>query len=142
MTKAEIALLNARPAGKAGAGARPIGESNRAEAELRDLSVSGHGGLSDAVVALADLANMPSLCIAMSNHASDEAHRYDALYPLPRWQPRDGFSVDRALLFALMMEESRFNATAHNGSGAAGLMQLMPGTAKSVARSAAFRSTM
>lgn len=136
LTKLEIAQLQGRPAGRRALALVQIGDRDRAEPELRDLSVIGSRDLSDAVVALADIANMPTLCLAMSNRTSDESHRYDALYPVPRWQPRDGFSVDRALLFALMMEESRFDATARNGSGAAGLMQLMPATAKSVAHSA------
>jgi soluble lytic murein transglycosylase len=41
--------------------------------------------------------------------------------------------VDRALLFALMRQESRFEPTARSGAGARGLMQLMPATASYVA---------
>jgi soluble lytic murein transglycosylase-like protein len=136
LSKGEVAQLQAVPAGRRALALVQIGSHDRAEAELKGLSATGSRDLADAVVALADLANMPSLCIALGNRTSDDSHRNDALYPLPHWQPRDGFSVDRALLFALIMEESRFNAAAHNNSGAAGLMQLMPGTAKSVAHSA------
>ncbi len=41
--------------------------------------------------------------------------------------------MDRALLFALMRQESRFDPTARSGAGARGLMQLMPATATYVA---------
>ena len=41
--------------------------------------------------------------------------------------------MDRALLFALMRQESRFDPTARSGAGARGLMQLMPSTASYVA---------
>ncbi len=52
---------------------------------------------------------------------------------MPRWEPSTGFKVDRALLYALMMQESQFDAEVVNGSGAAGLMQLMPATARTMA---------
>jgi len=48
---------------------------------------------------------------------------------VPHWQPRGGFAVDRALLYALMRHESGFDPDARSPAGAAGLMQLMPDTA-------------
>jgi soluble lytic murein transglycosylase-like protein len=51
---------------------------------------------------------------------------------VPHWQPKGGFAIDRALLFAMVRQESAFNVSADNASGAAGLMQLMPATARSV----------
>ena len=52
-----------------------------------------------------------------------------ALYPLPVWEPDGGFTLDRAFLFAVMRQESRFRASARSRRGARGLMQIMPGTA-------------
>jgi len=45
-----------------------------------------------------------------------------------------GWSIDRALLFAITRQESAFKTTAKSHMGASGLMQLMPKTAKSVAK--------
>jgi soluble lytic murein transglycosylase-like protein len=59
---------------------------------------------------------------------------YSAQYPLPDWEPLGGWSIDRALLFAITKQESGFKTGAKSGAGASGLMQLMPGTAKFVAR--------
>ena len=138
LTKAEIVQLQALPGGQRALALVQVGEIDRAEAELRALSTRGNNKLASAIVALADLANMPTLCLALGQRAGTDARHIDARYPVPRWQPRDGFSVDRALLFALMLQESQFDADAQNNSGAAGLMQLMPATAKSVAHRAGF----
>ena len=59
---------------------------------------------------------------------------YSAQYPLPDWEPMGGWSIDRALLFAITKQESGFRVSAKSGAGANGLMQLMPNTAKRIAR--------
>ena len=59
---------------------------------------------------------------------------YTAQYPLPDWEPMGGWSIDRALLLAITKQESGFRANAKSGAGANGLMQIMPSTAKRVAR--------
>jgi soluble lytic murein transglycosylase len=52
---------------------------------------------------------------------------------VPRWEPLGGYTVDRALIFALMRQESQFLPQARSHSGATGLMQLMPATARFMA---------
>ena len=54
----------------------------------------------------------------------------DARYPLISWNASFGHQVDRALLHAFIRQESRFNPQARSRSGAMGLMQLMPSTAR------------
>jgi soluble lytic murein transglycosylase-like protein len=60
--------------------------------------------------------------------------RFDiAQYPTPDLQPQGGFTLDKALVYALVRQESKFDAGAQSKSGAYGLMQLMPATAARVA---------
>lgn len=47
-------------------------------------------------------------------------------YPAPELWPEGGFTLDRALVYALVWKESRFNEFAVSGAGAMGLMQVRP----------------
>lgn len=128
-------LLEAAPGARAVALVQ-IGENQLAEAELRPLYTGGDPGLAVAMLTLAKAGNMPGLALKIGNTMSrqDGQRIDDALFPIPGWQPREGFMVDRALLFAVMRQESAFNSTAHSAAGARGLMQMMPRTASEVAR--------
>lgn len=56
-----------------------------------------------------------------------------AIYPVSPWQPRDGYRLDPALIHAFMRQESGFKPAATNkGSGATGLLQIIPRTARAV----------
>ncbi|MCC7268533.1 MAG: lytic transglycosylase domain-containing protein [Caulobacteraceae bacterium] len=50
-------------------------------------------------------------------------------YPLPTLEPKWGFTIDKALVYAIVRQESRFNPLAVSPAGAVGLMQLMPAAA-------------
>jgi soluble lytic murein transglycosylase-like protein len=106
-----------------------------AEDELRHLNPQGHHDLQEAMLALAEAARMPSVALQLGGLATnDNGKRYDAaLYPVPPWEPEQGFQVDRALLYALIRHESQFDPTAVSDRGACGLMQLMPTTANLIA---------
>ena len=61
--------------------------------------------------------------------AGDDRELEAGLFPIPHYTPENGFKVDRALLYALMRQESKFKTDATSRVGARGLMQLMPNTA-------------
>jgi soluble lytic murein transglycosylase-like protein len=50
-------------------------------------------------------------------------------YQMPPLEPRDGFTIDRALVYAIVRQESGFNPGAVSPVGALGLMQVMPASA-------------
>src|SRR3546814_4222915 len=53
---------------------------------------------------------------------------------MPKWTPDGGWRVDKALVFAHALQESNFRASVVSPAGARGLMQVLPGTAKMMAR--------
>ena len=112
------------------------GETHRAERELRGLWKQADADARRGIMAVAMTQDMAALSMYLGWVEHRETGRvYDAaLYPTPDFAPRDGFSIDRALLFAIMRQESAFLPRARSHAGARGLMQVMPATARAVAR--------
>ncbi len=134
-TEVDAELLAELPAGRRALGFLQLGDTRHAEAELRSLVPHAPAQILEAVVALADRANMPGLTLQLAGYLADhDGRNHDhALYPVPRWRPLGGFTVDRALLFAVMRQESQFLPHVQSNAGAVGLMQLMPATAAAMA---------
>tara|TARA_R110002167_G_scaffold26492_8_gene91246 strand:- start:321 stop:1982 length:1662 start_codon:yes stop_codon:yes gene_type:complete len=106
-----------------------IGRRSEAQSELR---TGLRGAVSDAARRLwVGLARALGPRVTGSN---DEAERIDALrYPMPALEPEGGFTIERALVYAIARKETGFNAEARSGAGAYGMMQVMPTTAAELA---------
>jgi soluble lytic murein transglycosylase len=133
---ADIEAVRAYPAGLRAFALLQIGETGRAEAELRLLwpiartepglgraimLVAGEAGLTDLAAQLADLVQ-----------TEDGRPRDATRFPAPRVRPNGGFLIDPAMLYAMARSESNFSTTLVSSAGATGLMQLMPETANLV----------
>ncbi|MBS0546603.1 MAG: lytic transglycosylase domain-containing protein [Proteobacteria bacterium] len=133
---AKASLLANDRAGHRALALLQLGAATAAERELFSASLDADPQYIEAILALANKAAMPTLSIKVGNAAWDQRHRikgYDgAMYPLPAWQPLNGFSLDKALVLSFMRQESAFNPKARSYVGAMGLMQLMPSTARLV----------
>ena len=104
-----------------------VGQVARAEAELLQLGDLQGAREVNLVLLLADEARLPRLSLRAaadlsSNEANDQTREtlLPALYPVPPWVPSTDFAIDRAFLYAMMREESRFNPRATSRDGGAG----------------------
>ncbi len=124
------------PAGRRAMALLQLGRDHDAEGELRSAYSKGDAATRQAIIAVASHSKMPSLSMYLgwlSARKHNVIHDV-ALYPVPAWKPATGFSIDRALIYALMRQESAFQPRAKSHVGARGLMQVMPRTAMYVAR--------
>lgn len=135
LTEGRARLLLENPAGRRALALLQLGQRDAAELALRFLARDGDETLRRAILALADRAQMPGLTRQLGASLAQATGEIivNALYPVPPWQPEEGFSIDRALVYAFVRQESGFNAKATSRAGARGLMQLMPATASFVA---------
>jgi soluble lytic murein transglycosylase-like protein len=106
-------------------------QTHRADSELHQLADQLPSGFATTLLSFADHAGLSNLAFRIGrNLVREQGLVLDgALYPLPGWSPMEGYKIDRALIFAIVRQESHFRSTAKSRAGARGLMQLMPATA-------------
>jgi len=117
-----------------------VGQRERAEAELRLLHRRARNNplVVQGIQAVAQQAGMAALAQSVGPMA-EASSRDGARFPLPQLLPAGGFRIDPALLYALALQESRFDPTAVSRAGARGLLQIMPATASYVANDPSLR---
>ena len=127
------ALVAGEPRVKRAIALTEIGRREDADLELRWANGSIPPERDYDLLATATALNLPAAQIDIAL-AGNAPYLQAGLFPVPDYAPRDGFKIDRALIYALMRQESKFKTEATSRVGARGLMQLMPRTASFVAK--------
>lgn len=138
----DIDELRASKYGKMALALLQVKQKDRAEEYLKYMiTAQASDRTLHAINSVATAYELPRVSIQTSGLVRDRGILeidddiiYSAQYPLPDWEPLGGWSIDRALLLAITKQESGFKTTAKSHAGANGLMQIMPNTAKKVAR--------
>lgn len=112
-----------------------MGRIADADETLRHQATLSEAGRYDALIDLAGDLSLPRTQLWLAQRSPDGVKKHAYLrYPAPAWTPERGWRVDKALLFAHALQESRFQTDVVSPAGARGLMQVMPGTASDLAR--------
>jgi soluble lytic murein transglycosylase-like protein len=132
--------LAARPGVRRAIALSEAGQYDLADQELRGLAPAAGEETHSVLLAIASRLNLAAAAMRLGAANGADGRVYDlAAYPVPHWHPDGGFAIDRALVFALIRQESEFNVRATSPAGARGLMQLMPRTASFIARDRGLR---
>ena len=127
---ADIDALRATPDGSRAFALLQVGEKRRAEAEFRALWADAGQDriLARPLALLARAVGLPQFAAELRAAALPGP---EAPQP-PSLQPSGGFVIDPSLIYALVHHESNFHTAAVSHSGARGLMQIKPATARGV----------
>ncbi len=112
-----------------------LGNIDAAETEIRALYSATPEAERGGIVTLVSEMDLPNLQMRLARTPGlSESEEIFAKFPMPYYMVKLHDEVDSALLMAVARNESGFRDVAQSEVGAAGLMQIMPATAKMVER--------
>ncbi len=107
-----------------------VGKKDWAERELSQLYLNADDEAKGILLMISQQRGFASDLLVLTGTLGDGSTRY----PAPNWTPKDGWKVDKALVYAFVRQESCFNKRAESAVGALGLMQIMPATGRELAQ--------
>jgi len=127
--------LARRPNIRVAAALVEIGETALADEVIKQQARIGDPSEFPALVRFTSALNLPGTLVWLSHNGPVGATPpVEARFPAPNWTPDGGWRVDKALVFAHTLQESRFRTDVVSPAGAYGLMQVRPGAATDIAR--------
>lgn len=124
------------PGGRRAVAFVQIGQMEFAEKELIKLYAEKKKLRKQLLAYAESVTEYPDLSVRLSALSGEieTPDGDDALFPYPNWTPTNGWQLDKALVYAFVRQESCFKNKAFSKAGARGVMQLMPSTARLMAR--------
>ena len=129
LNQADLNDLMAVPTARRAVALWQIGETEFVGPELNRAFVNNNERLDPAMSALARAIGVPNVELRASEASASRGIMLTGLFPVPPYNPDDGYRLDSSLVLAFARIESRFQTSATSPVGARGLMQLMPHTA-------------
>lgn len=136
LEKPDMKAVLAESGGRRAVALIQIGQMEFAEKELIKLYAEKKGLRKQLLAYAESVVEYPDMGVRLAA-LSGEVETPDgdnALYPYPNWTPTNGWQIDKSLVYAFVRQESCFKNKAFSKAGARGVMQLMPATAKLMAR--------
>jgi soluble lytic murein transglycosylase-like protein len=132
-----VRFVDRYPAARRAAALAQLGRLSEVELELRRLHADLPADDDRNFLALAISLRAPAAQLRAAEYGGREMAA--GFCPATSFEPDNGFSLDRALVYAIVRQESYFNPKAVSVSNARGLMQLLPSTARDMDRSHNYR---
>jgi len=107
-----------------------VGETKHVGNELNHAFVYNNESLDPAMAALARDLGVTNIELRASEASAARGLLLSGLFPVPPYEPRNGYRIDKSLVLAFARLESRFQNGSTSSAGAQGVMQLMPKTAE------------
>jgi soluble lytic murein transglycosylase-like protein len=130
-------LIDRYPGARRAAALAQLGRLSEVESELRRLHADLTSDDDRAYLALAIALEAPAAQLRAAEYGGPDVAA--GFCPTTSFEPDDGFALDRAVIYAIVRQESYFNPKAVSVSNARGLMQLLPSTARDMDRSTNYR---
>lgn len=125
------------PAARRAAALAQLGRLSEVESEMRRLHADLDPADDRTYLAFAVAFQAPAAQLRVAEYGGRDLAA--GFCPTTSFEPENGFSLDRALIYAIVRQESYFNPKAVSVSNARGLMQLLPSTARDMDRSHNYR---
>lgn len=125
------------PGARRAAALAQLGRLSEVESELRRLHADLTQQDDATFLGLAIALEAPAAQLRTAEYGGRDVAA--GFCPTTSFEPDDGFTLDRALIYAVVRQESYFNPKAVSVSNARGLMQLLPSTARDMDRSTNYR---
>jgi soluble lytic murein transglycosylase len=132
---ADWLVLDKRQNVKVAAALVEVGETDLADDVIRQQAKIGAAAEFPSLVRVTEALSLPATTVWLAHNCPQGfMATADSRYPTPNWTPDSGWRVEKALIYAHTLEESRFRNTVKSAAGAYGLMQIMPAAATDFAR--------